>query len=182
MGKPTGFMEYKREVSVAEDPKKRIQHFNEFHEHLPKEKQRLQGARCMECGAPFCQSGMMICGMASGCPLHNLVPEWNDLVYTGNWQQAYNRLKKTNNFPEFTSRVCPALCEAACTCGLNGDPGSTKENEYAIIENAYRSLRTGSSGSAEPERTSGNSIRAFRSCGRTVDVRHPQHETGKADH
>ena len=137
MGKPTGFMEYKREVSVAEDPKKRIQHFNEFHEHLPKEKQRLQGARCMECGVPFCQSGMMICGMASGCPLHNLVPEWNDLVYTGNWQQAYNRLKKTNNFPEFTSRVCPALCEAACTCGLNGDPVTTKENEYAIIENAY---------------------------------------------
>ena len=80
---------------------------------------------------------MMICGMASGCPLHNLVPEWNDLVYTGNWEQAYNRLKKTNNFPEFTSRVCPALCEAACTCGLNGDPVSTKENEYAIIENAY---------------------------------------------
>ena len=92
MGKPTGFMEYKREVSVAEDPKKRIQHFNEFHEHLPKEKQRLQGARCMECGVPFCQSGMMICGMASGCPLHNLVPEWNDLVYSGNWQQAYNLL------------------------------------------------------------------------------------------
>ena len=79
----------------------------------------------------------MICGMASGCPLHNLVPEWNDLVYTGNWRQAYYRLKKTNNFPEFTSRVCPALCEAACTCGLNGDPVSTKENEYAIIENAY---------------------------------------------
>ena len=79
MGKPTGFMEYKREVSVAEDPKKRIQHFNEFHEHLPKEKQRLQGARCMECGVPFCQSGMMICGMASGCPLHNLVPGGNGL-------------------------------------------------------------------------------------------------------
>ena len=132
MGKPTGFMEYKREVSVAEDPKKRIQHFNEFHEHLPKEKQRLQGARCMECGVPFCQSGMMICGMASGCPLHNLVPEWNDLVYTGNWQQAYNRLKKTNNFPEFTSRVCPALCEAACTCALNGDPVAIKDNEKMI--------------------------------------------------
>lgn len=79
----------------------------------------------------------MICGMASGCPLHNLIPEWNDLVYMGNWAEAYNRLKKTNNFPEFTSRVCPALCEAACTCGLNGDPVSTKENEYAIIENAY---------------------------------------------
>ena len=137
MGKPTGFMEYKREVSKEQDPKKRIKHFNEFHEHLSREKQSLQGARCMECGVPFCQAGMMICGMASGCPLHNLIPEWNDLVYTGNWEQAYNRLKKTNNFPEFTSRVCPALCEAACTCGLNGDPVATKENEYAIIENAY---------------------------------------------
>lgn len=137
MGKPTGFMDYKREVSLAEDPKKRIKHFNEFHEHMPKEKQQLQGARCMECGVPFCQAGMMICGMASGCPLHNLIPEWNDLVFSGNWKQAYSRLKKTNNFPEFTSRVCPALCEAACTCGLNGDPVATRENEYAIIENAY---------------------------------------------
>lgn len=137
MGKPTGFMEYERQVSVAEEPKERIKHFNEFHTHLPKEKQQLQGARCMECGVPFCQAGMDLCGMTSGCPLHNLVPEWNDLVYTGNWQQAYNRLKKTNNFPEFTSRVCPALCENACTCGLYGDPVSTKENEYAIIENAY---------------------------------------------
>ena len=135
MGKPTGFMEYKREVSKAQDPKERIRHFNEFHEHLPMEEQQLQGARCMECGVPFCQAGMMICGMASGCPLHNLVPEWNDLVYNGNWQQAYNRLKKTNSFPEFTSRVCPALCEAACTCGLNGEPVATRENEYAIIEN-----------------------------------------------
>ncbi len=137
MGKPTGFMEYERQVSVAEEPKERIKHFNEFHMHLPKEKQQLQGARCMECGVPFCQAGMDLCGMTSGCPLHNLVPEWNDLVYTGNWQQAYNRLKKTNNFPEFTSRVCPALCENACTCGLYGDPVATKENEYAIIENAY---------------------------------------------
>ena len=137
MGKPTGFMEYKREVSRAQKPEERIRHFNEFHEHLPEEEQQLQGARCMECGVPFCQSGMMIGGMASGCPLHNLIPEWNDLVYHGNWKQAYNRLKKTNSFPEFTSRVCPALCEAACTCGLNGDPVSTKENEYAIIEHAY---------------------------------------------
>nr|WP_302594668.1 glutamate synthase subunit beta [uncultured Acetatifactor sp.] len=137
MGKPTGFMEYEREVSKAQGPLERIRHFNEFHEHLPREKQQLQGARCMECGVPFCQSGMMLCGMASGCPLHNLVPEWNDLVYTGNWKQAYQRLKKTNSFPEFTSRVCPALCEAACTCGLNGEPVSTRENEYAIIEYAY---------------------------------------------
>lgn len=137
MGKPTGFMDYKREVSKDIKPKDRIKNFNEFHEHLSKEKQQLQGARCMDCGVPFCQAGMNICGMTSGCPLHNLVPEWNDLVYTGNWQQAYNRLKKTNSFPEFTSRVCPALCEAACTCNLIGDPVATKENEYAIIENAY---------------------------------------------
>lgn len=137
MGKPTGFMEFKREVSEEKPPLERIKNFNEFHEHLSKDKQQLQGARCMECGVPYCQAGMNICGMTSGCPLHNLVPEWNDLVYTGNWQQAYKRLLKTNNFPEFTSRVCPALCEAACTCGLNSEPVASKENEYAIIENAY---------------------------------------------
>ncbi len=137
MGKPTGFMEYERETAAAAKPKVRVKNFDEFHAHLPLQKQMLQGARCMECGVPFCQSGMTLCGMTSGCPLHNLVPEWNDLVYTGNWEQAYKRLKKTNNFPEFTARVCPALCEAACTCGLNGEPVATKENEYAIIENAY---------------------------------------------
>ena len=131
MGKPTGFMEYKREVSVAEDPKKRIQHFNEFHTPLSKEEQELQGARCMACGVPFCQSGKLLAGMASGCPLHNLVPEWNDLIYNGNWKEAYLRLKKTNNFPEFTSRVCPALCENACTCGLNQEAVASKSNEYA---------------------------------------------------
>lgn len=149
MGKPTGFMEYKREVSQAAGPKERIKNFNEFHEHLPEEKQRQQGARCMECGVPFCQSGMNLCGMTSGCPLHNLVPEWNDLVYMGNWEQAYQRLKKTNSFPEFTSRVCPALCEAACTCGLNGDAVATKENEYAIIEKAY----AGGYAGAKPPKT-----------------------------
>lgn len=137
MGKPTGFMEYKREESLSEAPLKRIKHFKEFHIHLPLEQQQQQGARCMACGVPFCQSGMMIGGMASGCPLHNLIPEWNDLVYLGNWEMAYQRLKKTSNFPEFTSRVCPALCEKACTCNLNGDPVTTKDNEYAIIEHAY---------------------------------------------
>ncbi len=137
MGKPTGFLEYERKVSTDVSPKQRIKNFNEFHEHLSMEEQQLQGARCMDCGVPFCQSGVTLCGMTSGCPLHNLVPEWNDLVYTGNWEQAYNRLHKTNNFPEFTSRVCPALCEAACTCNLTGEPVATKENEYAIIENAY---------------------------------------------
>lgn len=137
MGKPTGFLEYERIVSKAEDVNKRVKHFNEFHEHLPRKEQQKQGARCMDCGVPFCQAGMTVAGMTSGCPLHNLVPEWNDLVYTGNWENAYSRLKKTNNFPEFTSRVCPALCENACTCGLDGEPVSTKENEYAIIEYAY---------------------------------------------
>ena len=137
MGKPTGFLEYERKVSTDVSPKQRIKNFNEFHEHLSMEEQQLQGARCMDCGVPFCQSGVTLCGMTSGCPLHNLVPEWNDLVYTGNWEQAYNRLHKTNNFPEFTSRVCPALCEAACICNLTGEPVATKENEYAIIENAY---------------------------------------------
>ena len=137
MGKPTGFMDYKRQTAEAVSPKERIGNFNEFHTPLSKEEQQEQGVRCMACGVPFCQSGMDIMGMTSGCPLHNLVPEWNDLIYTENWEQAYNRLTKTNNFPEFTSRVCPALCEAACTCGHYGDPVTVKENEHGIIENAY---------------------------------------------
>ena len=143
MGKPTGFLEYDRVNGKAAEPLERIKHFHEFHTPLTEEQQRKQGARCMECGVPFCQSGMMMNGMVSGCPLHNLVPEWNDLVYTGNWAQAYNRLKKTNSFPEFTSRVCPAPCEAACTCGLNGSPVSIKENEHAIIEKAYETGKAG---------------------------------------
>lgn len=137
MGKATGFMEYEREESAAIKPKERIKNFDEFHTPLSLEKQRTQAARCMDCGVPFCQAGMMIKGMVSGCPLNNLIPEWNDLLYNGNWQQAYNRLHKTSNFPEFTSRVCPALCEKACTCGLNGEAVCTKENEKAIIEKAY---------------------------------------------
>ena len=137
MGKPTGFMDYAREDKTAEQPLERIHHFNEFYTPLSKEEQELQGARCMACGVPFCQSGLNLMGMASGCPLHNLVPEWNDLIYNGNWEEAYYRLVKTNNFPEFTSRVCPALCENACTCGLNQEAVATKGNEYAIVENAY---------------------------------------------
>lgn len=138
MGKATGFLEYQRETGTTVSPKERIAGFKEFHLPLSKEKQQVQGARCMACGVPFCQSGMMIGGMVSGCPLNNLVPEFNDLVYMGNWNQAYERLAKTNCFPEFTGRVCPALCEAACTCGLDGEPVSTKENECAIIENAFK--------------------------------------------
>jgi len=137
VGKATGFMDYARQDKTAEQPLERIRHFNEFHTPLSKEEQELQGARCMDCGVPFCQSGKNLMGMASGCPLHNLVPEWNDLIYNGNWEEAYYRLVKTNNFPEFTSRVCPALCEKACTCGLNQEAVATKSNEYAIIENAY---------------------------------------------
>ena len=137
MGKPTGFLEYERIEAVAVEPLKRINNFNEFHEPLSVEEQKRQGGRCMDCGVPFCQSGMTIKGMTSGCPLNNLIPEWNELVFQGNYEMAYKRLRKTSNFPEFTCRVCPALCEKACTCGLNGDAVSTRENEKAIIEYAY---------------------------------------------
>ncbi|MBQ6387528.1 MAG: glutamate synthase subunit beta [Ruminococcus sp.] len=137
MGKPTGFMDYQREEAPAFSVYERIRHFNEFHEPLSRSEQQKQGARCMECGIPFCQSGMMLGDMISGCPLHNLIPEWNDLIYRGAWEQAYRRLKTTNNFPEFTSRVCPALCEKACTCGANGDAVTVRNNEYAITETAY---------------------------------------------
>jgi len=138
VGKPTGFMDYERQCSLAIPPLERIKSFNEFHIPLSKKSQQTQGARCMECGVPFCQSGLMLGGMASGCPLNNLIPEWNDLIYTGNWDRALVRLLKTNNFPEFTSRVCPAPCEAACTCGLNGEAVSIKENEHGIITEAYK--------------------------------------------
>lgn len=137
MGKPTGFMDYEREDAQAYSVLERIKNFDEFHTPLTKQEQEKQGARCMECGVPFCQSGLIIGGAVSGCPLNNLIPEWNDLIFKGAWEQAYNRLKITNNFPEFTSRVCPALCEKACTCGADGDAVTVKANEYAIIENAY---------------------------------------------
>lgn len=137
MGKPTGFIDYEREDAQAYSVLERIKNFDEFHTPLTKQEQEKQGARCMECGVPFCQSGLIIGGAMSGCPLNNLIPEWNDLIFKGAWEQAYNRLKITNNFPEFTSRVCPALCEKACTCGVDGDAVTVKANEYAIIENAY---------------------------------------------
>lgn len=137
MGKATGFLEYERKNGSVVPPLERIKNFEEFHGELSAREQQNQGARCMDCGVPFCQAGTMIAGMASGCPLHNLVPELNDLVYHGNWEQAYQRLSKTHSFPEFTSRVCPALCEAACTCGLHVGAVSTKENERAVIEYAF---------------------------------------------
>ncbi|WP_026834423.1 glutamate synthase subunit beta [Eubacterium xylanophilum] len=137
MGKATGFLEYDRQDAPVREPKDRINDFNEFHGCLSREQQSCQGARCMECGVPFCQGGSVIAGMVSGCPLRNLVPETNDLVTLGNYELAYKRLSSTHPFPEFTSRVCPALCEAACTCGLHGEPVSTKENEKTIIEYAF---------------------------------------------
>ncbi|MBR3537485.1 MAG: glutamate synthase subunit beta [Eubacterium sp.] len=137
MGKPTGFLDYERKNGPVIAEAERVKNFQEFHGALSTEDQMKQAARCMDCGVPFCQAGTMISGMMSGCPLHNLVPEMNDLVYHGNLEQAYVRLAKTHSFPEFTSRVCPALCEAACTCGLHSDPVSTKENERAVIEYAF---------------------------------------------
>lgn len=137
MGKPTGFLEYERKEGPVREASVRINDFDEFHGLLPNKEQTCQGARCMACGVPFCQAGVMIAGMASGCPLNNLVPEINDYVYHGNYEQAYIRLSKTHCFPEFTSRVCPALCEAACTVGVHGVPVSTKENERSVIEYAF---------------------------------------------
>ena len=137
MGKATGFLEYQRENGPVIPEEARVKNFKEFHERLPLEEQKKQAARCMDCGVPFCQAGLMISGMMSGCPLHNLVPEINDLVFRGCMDQAYERLAITHSFPEFTCRVCPALCEAACTCGLHAEPVSTKENEKAVIEYAF---------------------------------------------
>ena len=137
MGKTTGFLEYARKEGEVRSEERRTKDFFEFHDRLKLEKQREQAARCMDCGIPFCQAGLMISGMMSGCPLHNLVPEVNDLVYRGQMEAAYQRLSVTHSFPEFTSRVCPALCEAACTCGVHDAPVSTKENEKAVIEYAY---------------------------------------------
>lgn len=137
MGKPTGFLEYQRENNKSVSPLERIKNYNEFHSPMSDEQRRLQASRCMDCGVPFCQNGKMLNGMISGCPLNNLVPEWNDLLYHNQEKQALERLLMTNNFPEFTSRVCPALCEKACTCGLHGDPVSVRENENAIIENGF---------------------------------------------
>ena len=130
-------MEYERCETKCIAPSERIKNFDEFHKPLPVEERREQAARCMACGVPFCQAGVMISGMASGCPLHNLVPETNELVYHGNFEQAYRRLAKTHSFPEFTGRVCPALCEAACTCQNVSDPVTTKDNEKDIIEYAF---------------------------------------------
>ena len=137
MGKPTGFLEYVRELPVDRSAAKRIADWNEFHEHMDDKKLRDQGARCMDCGIPFCHNGTLVSGMASGCPINNLIPEWNDLVYRGLWKEALERLHKTNNFPEFTGRVCPAPCEGSCVLGINNPPVTIKNIEAAIIDHGW---------------------------------------------
>ena len=137
MGKPTGFMEFKRELPADQPELQRIAHWNEFHEHMPEPKLKQQGARCMDCGVPFCHTGKLVAGMASGCPINNLIPEWNDLVYRGLWKEALERLHKTNNFPEFTGRVCPAPCEGSCVLGINAPPVTIKTIENAIVDHGW---------------------------------------------
>ncbi|MGZ5225955.1 MAG: glutamate synthase, partial [Burkholderiales bacterium] len=123
MGKITGFMEFERLAEAYEPPQERLKHWREFVARLPDEQAGVQGARCMDCGTPFCMSG---------CPVNNIIPDWNDLVYRQDWQNAIDTLHSTNNFPEFTGRVCPAPCEAACTLNINNDPVGIKSIEHAI--------------------------------------------------
>jgi glutamate synthase (NADPH/NADH) small chain len=137
MGKPTGFMEYDREAPHARPPLERVKDWSEAHPPYAEEAIRTQGARCMDCGIPFCHTGQLVAGMATGCPVNNLIPEWNDLVYRGQWQEAIIRLHKTNNFPEFTGRVCPAPCEGSCTLGINAPPVTIKAIECEIIDRAW---------------------------------------------
>lgn len=137
MGKPTGFIEFVREIPTDRPPLERIKNWDEFHQHLPEEKLRNQGARCMDCGTPFCHTGTVISNMASGCPINNLIPEWNDLVYRGLWREALDRLHKTNNFPEFTGRVCPAPCEGSCVLGITNPPVTIKNIEQTIVDRGW---------------------------------------------
>jgi glutamate synthase (NADPH/NADH) small chain len=139
MGKPTGFLEFPRELPADRRPSERVNDWLEFHDHHPEDKLRAQGSRCMNCGVPFCHTGTLIAGMASGCPINNLIPEWNDLVYRGLWHQAIERLHKTNNFPEFTGRVCPAPCEGSCVLGINNPPVTIKNIECEIADRAWES-------------------------------------------
>ncbi len=139
MGKPTGFIEYLRELPVDRAPVERVSDWKEFHPHLEEKRLRNQGARCMDCGVPFCHTGKLISGMASGCPVNNLIPEWNDLVYRGLWREALERLELTNNFPEFTGRVCPAPCEGSCVLGMNNPPVTIKTLENAIVDKGFES-------------------------------------------
>jgi len=130
-------MEYERQIPADRDPLERIKDWEEFHKHMSEEQLRTQGARCMDCGTPYCHTGIDMAGGASGCPVNNLIPEWNNLIYRGLWREALDRLHKTNNFPEFTGRVCPAPCEGSCTVGLIGDSVTIKTIEQAIIDRGF---------------------------------------------
>ncbi|UOE92267.1 glutamate synthase subunit beta [Alkalihalobacillus sp. LMS39] len=139
MGKPTGFLEYERVNAPKQDPFERTKNWQEFQLLLPEDKLRQQGARCMDCGVPFCQTGTSMDGSGEiGCPVYNLIPEWNDLIYRNQWKEALHRLHKTNNFPEFTGRVCPAPCEGSCTVALDGDAVTIKNIEYSIVERGFK--------------------------------------------
>lgn len=138
MGKPNGFMIYDRKENIGIEPKERLENFNEFHTPLADTERQEQAGRCMNCGVPFCGSALELGGIVTGCPLHNLIPEWNDNIYNNNYRFAFSRLNKTASFPEFTGRVCPALCEKACTCGMDGgDPVTIRDNEVFLIETAF---------------------------------------------
>jgi len=137
MGKPTGFLEYPREETIERKPLQRLKDWKEYTEKQPEDMLKRQGARCMDCGTPFCHIGIEINGAAAGCPINNLIPEWNDLVYRGKWKEALDRLLKTNNFPEFTGRVCPAPCEGSCTVELAGPAVTIKNIEKAIIDKGF---------------------------------------------
>lgn len=130
MGKPTGFKEYQRETVPYRDPRLRLNDYAEIYTHPAPNHLATQGARCMDCGVPFCQS-------SSGCPVDNLIPEWNDLIYRDRWQDALERLHKTNNFPEFTGRVCPAPCEGSCVLGITEPPVTIKNIENSIIDRGF---------------------------------------------
>ena len=137
MGKPTGFLEYPRELPLAGRRRSAFTTGTSSTSHADEQLLRQQGARCMDCGVPFCHTGTVIEGMASGCPVNNLIPEWNDLVYRGLWKEALERLHKTNNFPEFTGRVCPAPCEGSCVLGISEPPVTIKSIECAIIDKGF---------------------------------------------
>ena len=137
MGKPTGFLEFQRELPADRSPLTRIADWKEIHLHQSEADLKKQGARCMDCGIPFCHTGQLVSGMASGCPIHNLIPEWNDLVYRGLWKEALERLHKTNNFPEFTGRVCPAPCEGSCVLGMKAPAVTIKNIEVSIIDHGW---------------------------------------------
>ena len=167
MGKPTGFIEFLRELPSELSPVERVHNWDEFHLPMDEDKLRSQGARCMDCGIPFCHTGTLIGGMACGCPINNLIPEWNDLVYRGLWKEALDRLHKTNNFPEFTGRVCPAPCEGSCVLGIN-DPPVTIKNIECVDYRQWLGRRLGYRRTAAnaPAKKSPSSVPARRVCRR----------------